>query len=76
MLDPENAGYASNQRKVTSRNYLDIEMKKIYVVVINFPFPPVIQGDVMSPDFIPSQPEGIYLYPLKNFSDVSFFEDS
>lgn len=24
----------------------------------------VIEGDAMSPDFIPSQPEGVYLYPF------------
>lgn len=24
----------------------------------------VIEGDVMSPDFIPSQPEGVFLYPF------------
>lgn len=24
----------------------------------------VIEGDIMSPDFIPSQPEGVFLYPF------------
>lgn len=27
-------------------------------------FVSVIEGDIMSPDFIPSQPEGVFLYPF------------
>lgn len=36
-----------------------LSVKSLSCVVVS-----VIEGDAMSPDFIPSQPEGVYLYPF------------
>lgn len=74
VLDSECARHISYQRKVTRHDLSGLSSEEnLCIHGINFPFPPVIQGDIMSSDFIPSQPEGVYLYPLKKISDLSFF---
>uniref|UniRef100_A0AAF6Z2C7 Histidine ammonia-lyase n=1 Tax=Bos taurus TaxID=9913 RepID=A0AAF6Z2C7_BOVIN len=67
---PDNGGFASVDdarflvRRCKGLGLLDNEDPLDVALEDNEFVEVVIEGDAMSPDFIPSQPEGVYLYPF------------
>uniref|UniRef100_A0A8D2LE41 Histidine ammonia-lyase n=1 Tax=Varanus komodoensis TaxID=61221 RepID=A0A8D2LE41_VARKO len=74
---PDNGGFASVEevqfyvRRCKGPGLLDHEDTLEDALEDNEFVEVVIQGDVMSPDFIPSQPEGVYLYPFQNGNSLT-----
>ncbi|NWH16673.1 HUTH lyase, partial [Grus americana] len=67
---PDNGGFASVEevkfyiRRCKGLGLLDLDDTVEDALEDNEFVEVVIEGDIMSPDFIPSQPEGVHLYPF------------
>uniref|UniRef100_A0A8D0LA66 Histidine ammonia-lyase n=1 Tax=Sphenodon punctatus TaxID=8508 RepID=A0A8D0LA66_SPHPU len=78
---PDNGGFASVDevkffvRRCKGLGLLDHEDSLEDVLEDNEFVEVVIEGDVMSPDFIPSQPEGVYLYNQYREPEKYFYLD-
>uniref|UniRef100_A0A8C6Z6E2 Histidine ammonia-lyase n=1 Tax=Nothoprocta perdicaria TaxID=30464 RepID=A0A8C6Z6E2_NOTPE len=74
---PDNGGFSSLEevkfyvRRCKGLGLLDLDDAVEDALEDNEFVEVVIEGDIMSPDFIPSQPEGVHLYP---FSDYFLFD--
>ncbi|NXN07871.1 HUTH lyase, partial [Indicator maculatus] len=70
---PDNGGFASVEevrfyiRRCKGLGLLDLDDTVEDALEDNEFVEVVIEGDTMSPDFIPSQPEGVHLYPFEQF---------
>ncbi|NWI54139.1 HUTH lyase, partial [Calyptomena viridis] len=75
---PDNGGFASVEevkfyiRRCKGLGLLDLDDTVGDALEDNEFVEVVIEGDIMSPDFIPSQPEGVHLYPFLSGSLVQY----